>query len=40
MSGRDFARHVHYALDAQSGEGLPFSPVSKTWTTKTTTKTV
>jgi hypothetical protein len=40
MNGRDDARHAYLALDAQSGGDLPFSPASKTWATKTTTKTV
>jgi hypothetical protein len=45
MIGRDFARPEHVcfciaALDAQSGEGSLFSPVTKTRATKTTTKTV
>jgi hypothetical protein len=40
MIGRDFARSIIAALDAQSGEGSLFSPVNKTRATKTTTKTV
>jgi hypothetical protein len=40
MIGREFACPVIAALDAQSGEGSLFSPVTKTRATKTTTKTV
>lgn len=40
MIGREFARPVIVALDAQSGEGSLFSPVNKTRASKTTTKTV
>jgi hypothetical protein len=40
MIGRENARLVIAALDAQSGEGSLFSPVNKTRATKTTTKTV
>jgi hypothetical protein len=40
MIGREYARPVITALDAQSGEGSLISPVNKTRATKTTTKTV
>ena len=40
MFGREFLRSVIAALDAASGEGSFFSPVIKTRSTKTTTKTV
>jgi hypothetical protein len=40
MIGRDTACPIISALDAQSGERSLFSPVFKSWATKTTTKTV
>ena len=40
MIGREYARPVIAAPDAQSGEGSLFSPAIKTRATKTTTKTV
>jgi len=40
MSGRFSAPHIMYRPDVQSGGRSLFSPVFKTWATKTTTKTV
>jgi hypothetical protein len=40
MSGRFPAPHIMHRPDRMSGGRLLFSPVSKTWATKTTTKTV